>query len=557
MWGASPQALRLQYQARKRAKASQKQDAEAAAAAKAANALLTHLNAAETGAPTTEPTTPTSTDSTPPITQSTDANASPNAGPESTEISDRDTNAPRSKSLNDLKSNATAETTKHSTPATSSTPNSPPAGHQPPKIETTPLATTVAIDEADGTDHLYPQRVDTAEVVGQIVRISSGLYHSALITDQRALYTWGKNLEKQLGRDRSQYECVRPTPLDTIADVVHVECGADFTVCMCADLTVRAFGNSSFGQCGRDISADKNGIVGKLVRLRISKRVVRIPDSTQCVEYPVNVALPRPQINMNQEPVRYLRRVPQFERRVVVRSALMFGAGAATAAAVDEGLVTPVMNSCAETPLDEPAAMAAAADCSAGAQDSERYPNEFIHYCLFLFHGVYNAQTMLDRITDMEYRVRILLLNYNVKEAFVLCLQQSTDAVQALRTFEHFTKDASIVPLQRDDLKSLIYELFAHFMCCGWSLRLVEELLLQEIDHYLFALAYVLFFNNNNTDIERQVLAKFTDLFADELNYNSITADTLERSEQIFAAVSTGFKAIVCQKLFEYEDNFA
>lgn len=79
-------------------------------------------------------------------------------------------------------------------------------------------------------------------------QVSSGLYHNALVSQHRKLFTWGKNLEKQLGRDRSQLECLKPTHLETIDDAVHVECGADFTLVMSGDLTVKAFGNSSFGQ---------------------------------------------------------------------------------------------------------------------------------------------------------------------------------------------------------------------------------------------------------------------------------------------------------------------
>lgn len=520
VWGASPQALRLQYQARKRAKATQKQEDEAAAAAAAASALLTPVETAMADAE--RATTPA-----PLVASSCD-----NLASRQTSTDPMDTlRPPRSKSLNDLQPSEDAAPPSASHTHVTTAPDAQQQQQQQPAAP----SASAHEDSGDGSDHLYPTLLDTSDVVGIIEQISSGLYHAALVTSQRTLYTWGKNLEKQLGRDRSQFEYVRPTLLETITDCMHVECGADFTVCLNRDLTVRAFGNSSFGQCGRDIASDRNGIVGKLVRLRISKRVVRIPDSTQCVEYPVCIALPRPQIALGREPVRYLKRVPRFDRRMVVHRGQF---------------------DCGETPAVTPAADEAPTDLPDGT-DAERYPTDFIHYCLFLFHGVYDAQALLDRVQTVEFRVRILMLNYNIREAFALCLQQTANERHAIRTFEHFTKDLHIVPIHREDLKFLIYELFAQCMSHGWPLAAVEEFLLDDMDHYLFALAYVLFFNNNNTDVERQVLAKFTDLFSDELNYNTVTAEWLEKSEQIFAAVSTGFKAIVCQKLFEYEDNFA
>lgn len=279
-----------------------------------------------------------------------------------------------------------------------------------------------------------------------------------------------------------------------------------------------------------------------MVRLRISKRVVRIPDSTQCVEFPVNISLPRPQINLNYEPVRYVKSVPTFDRRFIVKSEL-FDDGCS----VDQHDLTP---------LDPDTMLSSCLSSAESSTHNARFPNEFIHYCLFIFHGIYNAQHLLDRVRHTEFKVRILMLNYNVKEAFSLCLAETVDATQAIKTFEYFTKDLSVVPIHREDLKYLIYELFMHFIRNQLDVTRVERFFTGDLDHYLFALAYVLFFNNNNTDIERQVLVKFSDLFGDEINH--VNADeSLEKSEQIFKVTTNAFKTTVCQKLFDYEDNFA
>lgn len=271
--------------------------------------------------------------------------------------------------------------------------------------------------------------------------------------------------------------------------------------------------------------------------------MVRIPDSTQCVEFPVNINLPRPQINLNYEPVRYVKSVPLFDRRFIVKAALF-----------DEGSVSADHNL---TPLDPDTMISSYLSSVDSQTHTKQYPNEFIHYCLFIFHGIYNAQHLLDRVRHTEFKVRILMLNYNIKDAFSLCLAETIDAAQAIKTFEYFTKDLNVVPIHREDLKFLIYELFMHFIRHEMDVGRVERFFAGDLDHYLFALAYVMFFNNNNTDIERQVLVKFADLFGDEINANSNAGESLEKSEQIFKATSTNFKSTVCQKLFDYEDNFA
>lgn len=315
--------------------------------------------------------------------------------------------------------------------------------------------------------------------------------------------------------------------------------------------------------------------------MRISKRVVRIPDSTQCFEYPVDISLPRPRINLDFDPVRYIKSVPIFCQRFIGKSELFKSAptavaAAATAAEVNSNQNEPLnillMNECNQNNLyatptdwfqdktpddaDQSVAETIFSNFGGGAEEgSEQYSNDFIHYCLFIFHGIYNANKMIEHVSHKEFKVRILMLNYRIKEAFTLCISDTTNVHQAIKTFEYFTKDLNVVPIHREDLKFLIYELFLHFINKQFSILEIEQFFLKDLDYYLFALAYVLYFNNNNSDIERQVVMKYSDLFGgDELDYENI--DNLEKSEIIFKAISISFKSTVCQKLFDYEDNF-
>lgn len=62
------------------------------------------------------------------------------------------------------------------------------------------------------------------------------------------LYTWGRNMEKQLGQDNTRLELDRPTRLELSDNVIAIDCGADFTIYQTDNYTVKAFGNNNIGQ---------------------------------------------------------------------------------------------------------------------------------------------------------------------------------------------------------------------------------------------------------------------------------------------------------------------
>lgn len=68
-------------------------------------------------------------------------------------------------------------------------------------------------------EHLHPQIVDTFYVDGDIIYLSSGIYHNALITTKSYLYVWGKNMERQLGRENVKPDLFIPTKHETLEDV--------------------------------------------------------------------------------------------------------------------------------------------------------------------------------------------------------------------------------------------------------------------------------------------------------------------------------------------------
>lgn len=140
VWGASPQALRLQYQARKRAKATQKLEQEQMAAEQS------ELNI---DVPMTEELVVDANIRTPPV--NTDNH-----------LSDANPAKPRSKSLNDLRPpNPVIVVTEETELNSKKEP-----------YENPPPPQRVASLDEESKDHLYPSEVDTSEVVGRVVQVN-------------------------------------------------------------------------------------------------------------------------------------------------------------------------------------------------------------------------------------------------------------------------------------------------------------------------------------------------------------------------------------------------
>lgn len=192
--------------------------------------------------------------------------------------------------------------------------------------------------------HLKPCVVDTSLVKGQINQISAGCHHNALITKDGSLYTWGRNLDGQIGNG-TRREVPIPTPLyynsacifaqipprhndfkrmqnqqdsDTgaksndslenngnvpetngnssmhagtgnagsnkervnpIINAVGIACGYDYTVAIQPGGMVLAWGNNSRAQLGRIPAKEARDADDKLVLLKSSKRIVRLPNA--------------------------------------------------------------------------------------------------------------------------------------------------------------------------------------------------------------------------------------------------------------------------------------
>ena len=235
--------------------------------------------------------------------------------------------------------------------------------------------------------------------------------------------------------------------------------------------------------------------------------------------------------------------------------------------------------------------------------------NDFIHYCLYIFHGLYSQEDVLELTKrGTEYHIRMMMLNYDYVEAFRLILEMRSSSLSSsasaatiachtqnmVKIFEYFTKDSNIIPMEMGNIKYFIYELFMFFIRHNLNVNVLEEFFMRNLDCYLVQLASVLYFNNLNNlltspprgasatsggggggaidtevlALERKLLDKFNNnngnpLLTGELFGQGRTAAgsgqvvrKLENTDTICKALSTTFSVTVCQKLLEHFDRF-
>ncbi|XP_003698590.1 uncharacterized protein LOC100869963 [Apis florea] len=272
--------------------------------------------------------------------------------------------------------------------------------------------------------HLKPTIVDTSLVKGNIIQISTGCHHNALVTKDGSLYTWGRNLDGQIGNG-SRREVPIPTPLcynpvsifaqvpprhnaykrvgeeqeidDSIKNItsekngnvhneiksennesrekinaiiktVGVYCGYDYTIAIQPGGTVLAWGNNSRAQLGRLPAKDMRDTDDKLVLIK--KRVVRLPHAS-------HVALDVP------------TQVPNIPAPIISYQSYDISSLA--------GTICPL-------------------------SVIEKSPGELtLHYALEYFSGLYDSSKIIEKCIELgNYQAcsKIALLQHNISEAF-------------------------------------------------------------------------------------------------------------------------------------------
>ena len=107
-------------------------------------------------------------------------------------------------------------------------------------------------EEANTELHLSPSLLDTSQIDGEICSFSCGSQHTAILTTNGSLYTYGRNLEGQLGLG-SRTSIDVPTEVTALRQdcISRVAAGADFTTAISDSGTVFGWGSNAAGQLGK------------------------------------------------------------------------------------------------------------------------------------------------------------------------------------------------------------------------------------------------------------------------------------------------------------------
>lgn len=94
-----------------------------------------------------------------------------------------------------------------------------------------------------------PRRVDFPEGAGRAVCVAAGAFHTAAVTESGQLYTWGKEDHGMLGLHHGR-DLHRPNLVDMPAPVVQVACGGWHTMAIDNTGALHAFGRGEYGRLG-------------------------------------------------------------------------------------------------------------------------------------------------------------------------------------------------------------------------------------------------------------------------------------------------------------------
>ena len=83
----------------------------------------------------------------------------------------------------------------------------------------------------------------------KIKHVACGFKHTACITEDGELYTWGEGRNGQLGHSDFKNYAV-PTKVELSIKVEKVQCGANFTIILDDQKRLYAFGDNRYGQLG-------------------------------------------------------------------------------------------------------------------------------------------------------------------------------------------------------------------------------------------------------------------------------------------------------------------
>lgn len=132
--------------------------------------------------------------------------------------------------------------------------------------------------------HKQPERVCGPFMGKTIKYINAGYRHSAAVTDDGKLYTWGEGDHGRLGHGDSNGRYI-PTQVAGLSDVGSVACGSSHTLVVSRDgKTVWSFGSGEHGKLG-------TGDLGKVYRPQVIEALQSLTIQKVCAGTSFSMAL--------------------------------------------------------------------------------------------------------------------------------------------------------------------------------------------------------------------------------------------------------------------------
>lgn len=83
----------------------------------------------------------------------------------------------------------------------------------------------------------------------KVKQVSCGFQHTACVSEEGDVYTWGNGKNGSLGHDKIVL-LDSPKKVETLSNIVKIQCGEDFNIAMDKDGNLYSWGSNRYGQLG-------------------------------------------------------------------------------------------------------------------------------------------------------------------------------------------------------------------------------------------------------------------------------------------------------------------
>ena len=102
----------------------------------------------------------------------------------------------------------------------------------------------------DETKENIPVILDTKIFTGKITKISVGSSHLIFLDDNGKVWVAGNNIKGQCGAGTFSKKIEKPKRIGSLTDIIDIECGDEYTICINNKYALFGFGCNEFGQIG-------------------------------------------------------------------------------------------------------------------------------------------------------------------------------------------------------------------------------------------------------------------------------------------------------------------